>query len=372
MKKGLGRGLSSLLSIYENNEQDQNTPPADTKVQTTTQTEPEQQNKTVDSTDNILQNAKNLLDSLNNNNKTINIIDTDETVENNDYVEKRNSVQEKLNKANSQGYLSNESGTKFIPLSKIEPNPDQPRKNFDQESLKELAQSIQVHGVIQPIVVCPKGDDKFVIIAGERRYRACKMLKMETIPAIVKRYSEQEMKEIALIENLQRADLNPIETAYAMKQLVDNFGFTQETLARRLGVSRPNVTNTIRLLNLTPQVMSLVETGKIAPNSARALVVVTNPELQLELAKRAIEQQWTTREIEKKVKEVLNPVEHKERVVRQTIPELYDLRDRMQKTFSTKVNVIGNQSKGRIYIDYYSRDDLDRISALMSKLDKSF
>ena len=363
MKKGLGRGLSSLLNIYERDTQ----PDKKEEVNSTVKNE-----STMQSTDDVLQNAKNLLDSINKKEHSFDIIDTDETVENSDYISKRNSVQEKLNKANSQGYLSSESGVKTLPLANIEPNPNQPRKNFDPESLKELAQSIQVHGVIQPIVVCPRGDGTYIIIAGERRYKACKMLRMETIPVIIKRYTEQEMKEIALIENLQRDDLNPIETAYAMKQLVDEFGFTQEALAKRLGISRPNVTNTIRLLSLAPEVMTMVEQGKLAPNSARALVMITDKELQVDLAKKAINQQMTTRQIEKMVKEILNPDSKKYKPTVQGSPELFALRDLIQRSFGTKVNVIGNDKRGRIYIDYYNRDDLDRISDVLNKLERGF
>lgn len=375
MKKKLGRGLSSLFSIYDNNDAQQENENKKAQSNTMQFEEPVKKPKIkeepeVNSTDDVLKNARSLLDSLNKKENTIEIVDTDETVENDDYVAKRNRVSEKL-KANAQSVIS-DNGIKSLPLSKIEPNPDQPRKNFDPDSLKELAQSIQIHGVIQPIVVCPKGDDKYVIIAGERRYRACKMLKMETIPVIIKRYTEQEMKEIALIENLQRDDLNPIETAYAMKQLVDNFGFSQEALAKRLGISRPTITNTIRLLSLCPQVMALVEQGKIAPNTARVLVNIEDEELQFSLARKAIAEQMSTRDVEKMVKEILNPKQLKPKPSVKTIPELMQLRDLMQHTFSTKVNVIGNDKKGRIYIDYYSRDDLDRISTILNKVDKGF
>ena len=368
-KKKLGRGLSSLFSIYEDDAQ----PEKETaKVESTMQEPAAKEEPAVNSTDDVLKNARSLLDSLNKKESKIEIIDTDETVENNDFVAKRNSVQEKLSRANNQSITQNDNGLKSLPLSKIEPNPDQPRKNFDPDSLKELAQSIQIHGVIQPIVVCPKGEDHYVIIAGERRYRACKMLKMETIPVIIKRYTEQEMKEIALIENLQRDDLNPIETAYAMKQLVDNFGFSQDALAKRLGVSRPTITNTIRLLSLCPEVMALVEQGKIAPNTARVLVAILDPEMQFELARKAIAEQLSTRDVEKMVKEVLNPKPIKQKSSIQQNPEIQELRNLMQRTFSTKVNVIGNENKGRIYIDYYNRDDLDRISAILNKVDKGF
>ena len=198
------------------------------------------------------------------------------------------------------------------------------------------------------------------------------MLRMETIPVVIKRYTEQEMKEIALIENLQRDDLNPIETAYAMKQLVDNFGFSQEALAKRLGISRPTITNTLRLLSLCPEVMALVEQEKIAPNTARVLVQISDPEMQFELARKAIAEQMSTRDVEKMVKEILNPKPLKQKMAAQQIPELVELKELMQRTFSTKVNVIGNDAKGRIYIDYYSRDDLDRISEILNKVESGF
>ena len=159
-----------------------------------------------------------------------------------------------------------------MPLSKISANPNQPRKNFDEQALRELADSIQKHGVIMPIVVNDNKDGTYMIIAGERRFRACKIAGRNTIPVVIRNYSQREIKEISLIENLQREDLNPIEAATAMKQLMIEYKLTQDELAERIGKSRPAVANTLRLLNLCPEVMMMVAEGKLSAGHARTLV----------------------------------------------------------------------------------------------------
>ena len=163
-----------------------------------------------------------------------------------------------------------------IELSKIDRNTEQPRKNFDAMALEELANSIKEHGVIQPIIVAKRGD-RYMIIAGERRFRAAKLAGLKTIPAVIRDYSNQEIKEISLLENIQREDLNPIECALGMKELIDLYSYTQDTLSKRLGKSRPVITNTLRLLNLTPAVIKMVESGELSAGHARCLVVVSNP-----------------------------------------------------------------------------------------------
>ena len=167
-----------------------------------------------------------------------------------------------------------------ISIGLIDNNPNQPRKNFDPTALSELAQSIKIYGVIQPILVTKKGE-RYMIVAGERRFRASKLAEKKTIPAIIKDFTESQIKEIALLENIQRQDLNPIETAKAMKELMDSYDWTQEALADRLGKSRSGVANTLRLLTLCPEVIDLIEKGKLSAGHARSLVVVTNPEVQL-------------------------------------------------------------------------------------------
>jgi ParB family chromosome partitioning protein len=272
------------------------------------------------------------------------------------------------------GYTEEErQNAEDMPLTKIFANPNQPRKNFDEQALKELADSITRHGVIMPIVVNDNGDDTYMIIAGERRFRASKMAGLKSIPVVIRKYSEREIKEISLIENLQREDLNPIEAAVAMKQLMTDYKLTQDELAERIGKSRPAIANTLRLLNLTPDVITLVQDGKLSAGHARTLVPLPADE-QLTFAQEAVKNQSSVRELEKKVRnynippEVLEEKKKKKRALASI--ELKDLVDRMRYTFRTKVSLIGNDKKGRIYIDYYSRDDLDRISEILDIIDK--
>ena len=259
----------------------------------------------------------------------------------------------------------NNLNTIEIEISKIDNNKEQPRKNFDPTALKELADSIKTYGVIQPILVTPVGD-RYMIVAGERRFRASKLAGLKKIPAVVKEYSKQQIQEISLLENIQREDLNPIETAKAMKELLDNYNWTQDVLADRLGKSRPVVANYVRLLQLCPEVIELIESGKLSAGHARCLVVVTDPALQLKLAKEAITKRITVRDMEKAVKDLTAPKQAKQK--ESLSMEMRDFVNTMSKKFSTKVNIIGNNKKGRIYIDYYSADDLDRIYDLIDRI----
>lgn len=256
-----------------------------------------------------------------------------------------------------------------IEVSKIFANPNQPRKVFDETALQELSSSIKKHGVIMPIIVNKSAGDRYMIIAGERRYRATKLAGLYTIPAIVKNYSERQIKEISLIENLQREDLNPIEAANAMKSLMNDYGLTQEDLADRIGKSRSAVANTLRLLNLVPEVMKLVEGGELSAGHARAIVAVPGLD-QKKMAETAVKEGWSVREIEKKVKDYFIPPEEKNKKKEKVelSAELKDLIGDMQRVFGTKVNAIGNDNKGRIYIDYYTRDDLDRLGEILEYL----
>ena len=250
-----------------------------------------------------------------------------------------------------------------IALIDIDPNYEQPRKTFDEDALKELAESIKVHGVIQPIVLTPIGK-RYMIIAGERRFRASKLAGKTDIPAIIRNYTPQQIKEISLIENLQREDLSPIETARAIKVLMSEFNMTQEVVADRIGKSRSAVANTLRLLTLSDDVIGLIEQGRLSAGHARTLVVVPL-EHQYKLALKGCDNQLTVREMEKLVREFLNPKPEKEKVAVEQSKELVSLVSNMQRTFATKVSAIGNGKKGRIYIDYYTSDDLDRICTLV-------
>ena len=260
-----------------------------------------------------------------------------------------------------------------MPLDKIFANPNQPRKNFDEQALRELADSIKKHGVIMPIVVNDNGDGRYMVIAGERRYRATKLAGKNSIPVVIRKYSDREIKEISLIENLQREDLNPIEAATAMKQLMVDYKLTQDELAERIGKSRPAVANTLRLLNLCPEVMMMVAEGRLSAGHARTIVPLPADE-QINFAQEAIRSQSSVRELEKKVRaynippEVLEERKKKKRALASI--ELKQLVERMRFAFRTKVSLIGTEKKGRIYIDYYSRDDLDRISEILDIIDK--
>ena len=257
-----------------------------------------------------------------------------------------------------------------IPIAQIDPNVNQPRKTFDEVALNELANSIRIHGVISPIILVNQPNGRYMIIAGERRWRASKKAGLLTIPAIVRNYTPQQVKEISLIENLQREDLNPIETAVAIKQLMDEYRYTQEQVADRIGKSRPAIANTLRLLTLDAKVIALVSDGRLSAGHARCLVVVEDAEAQLKLAQMGCDNKVTVRDFEKMVKNYLNPKPAKPKMEQSL--ELKDMVSRMQRTFATKVSALGNDKKGRIYIDYYNRDDLDRIIEILEVIEKNY
>ncbi len=281
-------------------------------------------------------------------------------------VYKEDESYDKITKQKSQ---SPDNGILNVEIEKVRPNPNQPRKNFDIDALNDLAASIKIHGIIQPIVVNKEENGQYLIIAGERRWRAANICGLKEIPVIVKNYTDKQVKEISIIENLQREDLNPIEAARAIKELMEEYGLTQETVAERIGKSRSNIANTLRLLSLYPDVIKLVETGKLTSGHARCLVVVEDQNDQIKIAQQAVSKNMSVRDLEKLIKNYTNP--SKKVIIKQEQSlELKDLINQMQKTFATKVSAIGNDNKGRIYIDYYSRDDLDRIAELLDLLNK--
>ena len=255
-----------------------------------------------------------------------------------------------------------------VDITKIFANPNQPRKVFDEGALRELADSISKHGVIMPIIVNKSGD-RYMIIAGERRFRASKIAGLDKVPVIIKTYNERQIKEISLIENLQREDLNPIEAATAMRSLMDEYGMTQEDLADRIGKSRSAIANTLRLLSLTPEVIKMVANGTLSAGHARALISVPHVD-QIKIAEAAVKEEISVRDVEKRVRDYFSPPEEKakKKVKVELSAELKELIVEMQRVFGTRVNAIGNDKKGRIYIDYYTRDDLDRLSELLEFL----
>lgn len=251
-----------------------------------------------------------------------------------------------------------------IDISKIDPNANQPRKVFNEEAMNELAESVKTHGIIQPIIVTAR-NGRFMIIAGERRFRAAKIVGLKTVPAIVKNYTDKEINEVSIIENLQREDLNPMEAARAMKKLMEDYGWTQEVVADRLGKSRPVIANTIRLLNLEPEVIKMIEEGKISAGHARSLVGISNKQAQIKLARQVADKKLTVRDLEKAVKSNNLPKPKDQQTI-----ELKSLIQDMQRVFGTKVSALGSNDRGRIYIDYFNRDDLERIYQKVEQLKK--
>ena len=249
---------------------------------------------------------------------------------------------------------------KTLKITEVEPNRDQPRKVFNQEALEELAESIKTYGIIQPIVVSRK-DGYYAIVAGERRWRAAKIAELEEIPAIIRDDDEQTNKEIALIENIQREDLNPYEKALGIRQLMDKYGLTQEQVAKKIGKSRSSVSNTVRVLYLAPDVLELVKQGKLSEGHCKALAGISDPKRQYEAAIRMIERGESVRQAESK-----NRTTKKEKKLDPKYQYLYeDIEDRFQGFFGTKVKLDQGKRKGRIIIEYHNNDDLERMLNLI-------
>lgn len=258
-----------------------------------------------------------------------------------------------------------------VSLDLLRPNPDQPRKKFGEEGLIELAESIRNHGIIQPLTVRKSGDG-YAIIAGERRYRAAKMAKLTEVPIVVRECDENVAKELSLIENLQREDLNAIEEAEAISELRNAYGITQEEIAGRLGKSRSSVTNSLRLLNLEAEVIEYVRNEKLSAGHARALLGISDPVAQIALAKKAVLEKLSVREVEKRVKRFqnpdLSPTTMSNAVRAKLSAEMQAFVNDMTRVFSARVGLKGNENRGRIYIEYRSNDDLQRISEVIERL----
>ena len=251
---------------------------------------------------------------------------------------------------------------KNLKITEVEPNRDQPRKNFNQESLEELAESIKEFGLIQPIVVTKK-DGYYSIVAGERRWRACKIAGIKEIPAIVREDDDRKNTEIALIENLQREDLNPYEKALGIKNLMTTYGLRQEDVAKKIGKSRSAVANSIRILNLEPRVLDMAKEGKLTEGHCRALLAITDPERQYMTAIQMLERNATVRQVEKKAQQ---KKETKEEQQRNHI--LYkSIEDSFQGFFGSKVRLNPGKRRGKIIIEYTSNDDLERILGLINR-----
>jgi len=278
------------------------------------------------------------------------------------------------NSFTEQGIADKENVSRetLIKISRIEPNEGQPRKSFDEETLKELADSMKEYGILQPLLVKRKGDN-FQIIAGERRWRAAKMAGLKEVPVIVREYNKQQSVEIALIENVQRADLNPIEEALAYQQLMQEFGLKQEEIALRVSKNRATITNSIRLLKLAEPVQQLLISGEISSGHARALLGLEDKEQQIALASQIIENGLNVRQIEKLVKMMTKPQKdekEKEESEEKDLSFIFrDLEEKMKGIMGTKVMIHQkDKNKGRIEIEYYSASELERIVELIETI----
>ncbi|MFR9068794.1 Probable chromosome-partitioning protein parB [uncultured Clostridium sp.] len=253
-----------------------------------------------------------------------------------------------------------------IDINKIYANPDQPRKVFDGEKIEVLSSSIKNYGVLQPIVVKPDDFGKYMIIAGERRYRASKKANLKEMPAVIKDIPMKDLMEIALIENLQREDLNAIEEALAYKSLIDHYNVTQEEISEAVGKSRPHITNTLRLLNLSKEVMAMVEDNRITPGHGKALLRIPDHNIQVQIANRIMEEELSVRETEKLAKKILeNENIVTEKKIKQKDIYIVDVEERLTNIFGTKVNISKGKKKGKIEIEYYNDEDLDSIVSLL-------
>lgn len=254
-----------------------------------------------------------------------------------------------------------------LKLNEIEPNVNQPRKIFDDDKLEELAESIKEHGVIQPIIVS-KRDDYYQIVAGERRWRASKKAGLKTIPVVVRNYDDKKLREVALIENIQRQDLNAVDTAKAIKELMEEHELTQEQIAKTLGKSRSSVANSLRILNLDERVQDLIQEGKLSEGHAKSLASIESPQKQYKLALDIINLDLSVRDTENMTKEAKTSAKKKAPAKKGKLEVICkDLENKMKKVLGTKVTINPTtKSKGKIVIEYYSTEELDRILEIMN------
>lgn len=256
---------------------------------------------------------------------------------------------------------SNDQSVVLVGLDKIRPRQDQPRKEFKEEKIQELAQSIKENGLIQPIVLRKK-EDYYEIVAGERRFRAFKLLGKKEIPALVRELNQEEVEKLALIENIQREDLSPIEEAMAYRSLMDTYKLTQEDLAKLLGKPRSNIGNSLRLLRLPEEIMDLIGQGVLSQGHGKVLLSLKDEKAQIDLGRRAVKSKLSVRDLEDLIKESKKEPQK----TREKDPILEDIEARLRTQLATRVKLIPGRKKGRIEIDYYGDSDLERILDLIS------
>ncbi|WP_312114389.1 ParB/RepB/Spo0J family partition protein [Brevibacillus reuszeri] len=254
---------------------------------------------------------------------------------------------------------------KEVSVSEIRPNPYQPRKEFDQSAIDELAGSIKEHGIIQPLIV-RKSIKGFELVAGERRLRAAKLAGLKQVPVVVKAYTDQQLMEIALIENLQRENLNPLEEAEAYEKLIAHHDYTQDQLAKKIGKSRPHVANMLRLLQLPDGIRKMVSAAELSMGHARALLTVSDEKAQQQLAKDVVAKELSVRQLEELVKQLNVSRETKKKKPAKNEPVLIAMEERLRTRFGTSVKIKKGSKRGKIEIDFYSQEDLQRIIDILN------
>ena len=258
-------------------------------------------------------------------------------------------------------------GISFVDINNIKPNENQPRKSFDEEKLEELATSIKEHGLIQPVIL-RKAEIGYEIVAGERRWRACRKAGLKEIPCIVKELTDEQNMLMAIIENMQREDLNPIEEAEGLNQMIVSFGMTQEQVSKSVGKSRPYITNALRLLKLPEAVKNFVSEGKLTTGHVRAIAGIGDPEKQLELAKLVLEKNLSVRELEKLIKENYVQKKKNSRKKIEKSADVIRVEEDLKQIMGTKVNLTQKGKKGKIEIEYYNKEDLERLIEMLKTL----
>ena len=273
-----------------------------------------------------------------------------------------------ISKQAEKSVVIEKKGVETLKITDIEPNRDQPRQKFDEDSLLELADSIKQFGVIQPLIVQKKGEH-YEIIAGERRWRAARMAGIREVPVIIKDYSDQEVMEISLIENIQREDLNPIEEALAYKRLLDEYHLKQDEIAEKVSKSRTAVTNSIRLLKLEKRIQQMMIDDMISPGHARTLITIEDPELQYTLACKIFDEKLSVRETEKLIKSLQKEKKPKEKTEVENSFIYKDIEEKIKAILGTKVKVDHKaNNQGKISIEYYSNEELERIVYLLQTI----
>lgn len=256
-------------------------------------------------------------------------------------------------------------GVMYVDINDIKPNENQPRKVFDEAKIEELANSISSYGLIQPIIL-RKAEKGFEIVAGERRWRAARKANLSKVPCIMKELSDEENMVISIIENMQREDLNPIEEAEALSQMIQRFGFSQEEVAKSVGKSRSYVTNSLRLLKLPKKILDFVQSGQISSGHAKMLIGVEDEKKQMLLAEKVVKEEISVREIEKLVKDVANPKKKPEKKAKR--PEISAIEDELKQILGTKVNIKQSGRKGKLEIEYYNREELERLIDILKNV----